>query len=132
MKQESGGGRARQQSDLVDPAINRVLTAEMHAREVVAECERRAAAMAIRAEERCRRVSQRAERRMQRAQQIADQGIERALAELRAPLEAGTDASVDPGDARILMLASALIEELLELRSTPSAADARPDDEARA
>lgn len=115
MKQESGKGRPGHQSDLVDHAINRVLRAEARAREVVGECERRAAELISQTEERCRRVSQRAERRMQRAQEVADRGIERALAELRAPLGAGADASIDLEDARILTLASALVEELIEL-----------------
>lgn len=129
MKQESGRSSLGQQSELVDPAINRVLAAEAKAREAVAECERRAADLIRRAETRCRRISQQAERRMQRAQLIADQGVERALAELRAPLSAGTDPSLRAEDDRIIALASALVEELIDPPSPPG--PARAGDEAR-
>ena len=127
MKQESGSGSLGQQSEFVDPAINRVLAAEAKAREAVAECERRAADLISRVEGQCRRVSQQAERRMQRAQSIADQGIERALAELRAPLAAGADQSLSAEDDRIIALATALVEELIDLPHSP--APARAHDE---
>lgn len=128
MKQESDSGSLGQQSEIVDPAINRVLAAEAEAREAVAECERQAAELVSRTETRCRLVSQQTERHMQRAQQIADQGVERALAELRAPLAAAGDSDLSADDDRILALARALVEELLEAPSAPT--PARVGDEA--
>ncbi len=102
------------ESDRVDAAFNRVLTAEAQAREQVEDCRKQAAAILVAAEEQARRIASRTDRRVRRAHRSADTGVERALADLLATgVEAGP-ADLE-GDAlvRLDRAIDALVAEIL-------------------
>lgn len=109
MKDETErGGRS------IDAVFNRVLGAERDAREAVAACRRDADALVARAERDARDISRRAERRIRSAHAIADRGIERALAKLREPTMAESDAEQAPAADEIEDLVQVLARELTE------------------
>lgn len=123
MTRDDQRARSSSQAQSVDLAINRVLAAEVAAREAIAACEREAEQEIAAAELESRAIAQSAERRMQRAQRIADQGIERALEQLRSPLSETARSSPSHDDPRVLKLAAVLAEEVTDfgLRSAPRA-----------
>jgi vacuolar-type H+-ATPase subunit H len=102
------------ESDRVDAAFNRVLAAEVQAREQVEACRRQAAALLSTAEERARRIVGRADRRLRRAHRIADAGVARVLADLKA---GGSE--MEPEDvseeavARLDQAIDALVSEII-------------------
>jgi hypothetical protein len=102
------------EEDLVDRAVNRVLTAEREAEEAVARCRREAARITCAAEHEAQRLAERTEQRVKLAQRIADLAVERAVAQLHAQKSAAgaTLAEAEVGDL-LERTVGALVEEIL-------------------
>jgi len=82
----------------VDEAINRVLKAEMVARDAVAECRRQALVVLEEAREQARRIEMRAEGRIGAIGALADCSIRQKIAGIEAEAAALTDQPDLPDD----------------------------------
>lgn len=102
-------------TDRIDAAFNRALSAEAQARAQVEACRHQAAALIAAAEEQARSIVERTDRRLRLVHTIADQRVAQALRALlleHAPATQGADRETSPGlDAAI----ETLVDEALGL-----------------